>query len=102
MSMPSDLKQKFLALDAEVQGHIHAGLRSAPLHNKRYVKWHAEKLKELQDARDKARAEWRESIKDDPKPTRQESMVKAAQGHPDLESVQAARRICEKYGWDWE
>lgn len=102
MSMPSELYLKFLALDAEVQGHIHAGLRCAPLHNKAYVRRYSKKLKELQNARDKAREEWRESVKDDPKPTRQESMIKAAQGHPDLESVQAARRICEKYGWDWK
>lgn len=32
-------------------------------------------------------------------PTRQERMVEAAIGHPDLASTQAARRICEKNGW---
>lgn len=29
------------------------------------------------------------------------SNVVSGQGHPDNESVQAARRICEKRGYDW-
>lgn len=30
-----------------------------------------------------------------------EKTLTRAQGHPDNESVQAARRICEKRGYDW-
>lgn len=32
-------------------------------------------------------------------PSRREQMVEKANGHPDLPSVQAARRICQKNGW---
>ena len=32
-------------------------------------------------------------------PSRRERMVEKASGHPDLPSVQAARRICQKNGW---
>lgn len=32
-------------------------------------------------------------------PTRQERIFAIASGHPDLISVQAARRICKKNGW---
>lgn len=31
-----------------------------------------------------------------------EKLILKAKGHPDLESVQAARRICAKKGIDWE
>lgn len=34
-------------------------------------------------------------------PTRQETMIDRANGHPDLESTQAARRICQKNGWKY-
>ena len=33
------------------------------------------------------------------KPTREERIIESAIGHPDLPSVQAARRICKKNGW---
>jgi len=99
-----DLRLKFLTLDAEVQGHIHAGLRSAPLHNKAYVRRYKRKLTELQDARDAARADWRKvcELETIVQPSRREGMVIAANGHDDLESTQAARRLCVKNGWDWE
>lgn len=97
-SLSQTLYNKFLALDAEVQGHIHAGLRSAPT-TKVYKKWYTKKLGELQDARDKARVEWRNS---DPSTlSRKDKMVAAAKGHDDLASVNAARRICEKNGWEY-
>lgn len=92
-------KLRFLTLDAEVQGHLHAGLRSAPLNNKRYVKWYKTKLEELQIARDFARKEWREIAP--PEPSVRERYIIKANGHPDLESVQAARRICERLGIDY-
>jgi hypothetical protein len=97
-------RKQFLALDFCIQGHIHAGLRSAPLHNKAYVRRYEKRLKELQDAREAARAAWYEARDQEPVvvQTRQERMVKAAQGHEDLESTQAARRICERNGWKYE
>lgn len=98
-----ELRLKFLALDAEVQGHIHAGLRSAPLHNKAWVRWYQGKLKELQDARDAARADWRKAceLEGIAEPSRREQMIRKARGHDDLESTHAARRICLKNGWEW-
>lgn len=33
--------------------------------------------------------------------TKEELMIERANGHPDNESVQAARRMCEKRGIDW-
>ncbi len=95
----SSIYRKFSALDAEVQGHIHAGLRSAPLHNKRYVRWHWKRLADLQNARDAAREEWRKVAP--PEPSRKEKMCAAARGHEDLASTHAARRICAKNGWEW-
>jgi len=94
-----DLRLKYLALDAEVQGHIHAGLRSAP-ETKTYKRWYARKLTELQDARDAAREEWRKVAP--PEPTYREKLIAGANGHPDLESTQAARRLCERKGIVWK
>ena len=34
-------------------------------------------------------------------PTNNEGMIASANGHPDLESTQAARRVCAKRGIDW-
>lgn len=89
---------RFIALDAEVQGHIHAGLRSAPT-TKTYQRWHEKKLKELQDARDVAREEWRKVAP--PEPIYREKLITAARGHDDLDSTQAARRLCASKGIEW-
>jgi hypothetical protein len=35
-------------------------------------------------------------------PTRQEKIIATANGHPDNEAVQAARRIASENGWDWQ
>ena len=34
-------------------------------------------------------------------PTAKEEIIAKANGHPDCDSVQAARRIAERRGWDW-
>jgi hypothetical protein len=34
-------------------------------------------------------------------PSYKESVIRTANGHPDNESVQAARRIAQKRGWEW-
>lgn len=47
--------------DADVQGHIHAGLRSAP-QTKTYKRFFERKLKELQEARDETRARYRAAL----------------------------------------
>lgn len=86
-------RQRFLALDAEVQGHIHAGLRSIPTYNKSFMRRYRKRLVELQDLRDKARDEWR---KVDVPLSYVEKLKAAANGHDDLASTQAARRLCLK------
>ena len=96
--MSSSVRLKFLALDAEVQGHIHAGLRSAPT-TKTYKRWYWKKLTDLQDARDAAREEWRAVAA--PEPSYRDNLVRAANGHPDLDSTQAARRLCDRKGINW-
>lgn len=98
MNEAHEAKMKYLALDAAVQGHIHAGLRSAPT-TKVYKRWFPKKLNELQDARDAAREEWRKVA--GPEPTYKEKLIAGANGHPDLESTQAARRLCDKKGIQW-
>lgn len=35
-------------------------------------------------------------------PTAREEVVSRANGHPDNQSVQAARRICDRRGWNWQ
>lgn len=91
----SNIRLKYLSLDAEVQGHIHAGLRSAPT-SKVYKKWYTKRLIELQDARDAAREEWRKVA--GPEPSYREKLIMTANGHEDLASTQAARRLCDKKG----
>lgn len=94
--------EKFLQysrLDAEVQGHIHAGLRSAPT-SKRYQRWYYSHLTKLQDERDIAKAEW-DAVKPPP-PSRRERLIDIANGHPDNPSTQAARRLCRKHGFDYQ
>lgn len=94
------LYEKYVSLDCEVQGHIHAGLRSAPLHNKNYVRNYEKKLRELQEARDLARKEWEVSGEENSE-HRKDRMVKAARGHEDLRSTKAAINICIKNGWEY-
>lgn len=85
--------------DADVQGHIHAGLRSAPT-TKTYARWNAKKLRELQDARTDARRLYRAAIErgEIRAPTFWENLQATAEGHSDNESVQAARRVLAKRG----
>ena len=90
---------KYSRLDAEVQGHIHAGLRSAPT-SKRYRRWYESHLVELQDARDAAKVAW-DAVKPPPSPWR-ERLIAAANGHPDNQSTQAARNVCRKHGIDYQ
>lgn len=97
-SSSSAIRSEFMALDAEVQGHIHAGLRSAP-QTKTYTKWWWARLSELQDKRDAARTAWREVAP--PEAPYTQNLIAAANGHEDLESTQAARRLCQKKGIEW-
>lgn len=91
--------ERGLVTDAEVQGHIHAGLRCAP-DTKTFRRFFSRRLTELQNARDAVRDQYREAIargevRDF---TREEALAMTAGGHDDNPAVQAARRILEKRG----
>lgn len=62
-----------------------------------------QKISEYHDKRNKAIREYNELVEQGKirKPTTIEATLLKAQGHPDLPSVQAARRMCYKRGIDW-
>jgi hypothetical protein len=80
--------------DADVQGHIHAGLRSAPT-TKTYKRFFERKLRELQAARDATVARYRAGLAAGefraPAPP---SLEETARG--DDEAAAAARRVLAK------
>ena len=80
--------------DAEVQGHIHAGLRCAPT-TKTYSKFYESRLRELQSERSAALAQYQDAIArgEVREHTREETLAAAAAGHPDNRSTQAAQRV---------
>ena len=86
---------------ADVESHIHAGLRSAPT-TKTYARWNRRRLRELQDARDEARKEYGRLIEAGEIPmvevNRVAKLQEAAAGLPELQSTQAARRLLAKMG----
>lgn len=63
----------------------------------------AKKDRELMDLREKLRAEYAEKVAKGEirPPSRYEKLISTAQGNPDREDVQAARRILEKKGISW-
>lgn len=92
--------QAWIEADAELHGFIHAHLRSAPIHNKAWMRRYDSGFLERQEKRDAALAAF---LATNPAPNDYRGKVVArAQGHPDLESTQAARRICAKRGFAWE
>ena len=90
-------RERGLVGDGEVQGHIHAGLRSAP-NTTAYRRRHTTRLIQLQDARDAARALYRAAIAQGEirEATREERLAITAAGHDDNPSTQAARRVIAK------
>jgi hypothetical protein len=78
----------------------------APGNRKRegFIKAQAEKDKAWEQKRAELRQEYAEKVATGEirPPTRTEKLIATAQGHPDNESVQAARRILEKQGISWE
>ena len=82
--------------DADVQGHIHANLRSMPTSKAHKRRWDAAML-DLQTRRDAGKAAYRVALNSGsvvapPAPTLEER----ASGHPDNPSTQAAQRLLEK------
>ena len=64
----------------------------------------AAKDRDLMDKRERLRQEYNEKVAKGEirPPSRYEKLISIAQGHPDLESTQAARRILDKKGVSWE
>ena len=89
------------ATDYAVQGHIHAGLRSAP-QTKTYQRWYSRTLSTLWESRERGlKAYWSAveagEIMPPPVLSRLERLQKGANGHPDLPSTQASRRLLTRY-----
>lgn len=61
---------------------------------------HQKLAAEWQAARDSARAKYAELLASGGivQPTRTQMLIERARGHPDLESTQAAQRLCRKRG----
>lgn len=97
LSFEAFARELGLTTTADVDSHIHAGLRCAP-QTKTYARWNARTLASLQDARDAARKAYRAAILagEVRELTSLESMTARAAGHPDNASTQAARRILAK------
>ena len=86
----------FIKADAAANMHILTSLRTKP-QTKTFNRWFDNHYKELCEAREVARREWYD-VKPKPK-NRRDRMISSANGHPDLQSTLAARRICEKNNW---
>ena len=65
---------------------------------KKYVEAQAEKDREILAKRSKLRKEYQEKVKNGElrPPTRLESLIATAKGHPDNQAVQASRRILKR------
>jgi hypothetical protein len=81
--------------DADVQGHIHAGLRSAPT-TKTHAAFYARRLTALQTERDATREAYRKAVACGEIAEPVDTLERVADGHPDNQSVQAARRLLAK------
>lgn len=96
MTLEAFAKARGLLTEADVQSHIHAGLRSAPT-TKTYARWNKRKLAELQDAQDATVAAYEAAVDageiERPKPL---TLEERAAGHPDNPSTQAALRLLAK------
>ena len=80
--------------DLDVQGHIHAGLRSAPT-TKTYRRWFDKRLADLQEQRDATRAAYEKAIalgEIEAPPRRTTEEIAAGEG----EQAEAARRCLLK------
>ena len=87
--------ERGLITDADVQGHIHAGLRSAPT-TKTYRRWNERRLAELQAARDATKRMYEAAIASGTVKPLLPSLERTAAGHPDNPSTQAAQRVIAK------
>lgn len=88
--------ERGLTTDADVQSHIHAGLRSAPT-TKTYKRWNEQTLARLQSERDHAHELYDAAVAagDVIRPAKP-TLEERANGNPDLESTKAAKRLLAK------
>lgn len=85
----------------EVLSHVHSGLRSAQEVGS-YARWYKAETARLQSLVKEAEALYDKAVDEglviDPESllTRKEKLIRTANGHPDNEAVQAARRLLFK------
>lgn len=103
-------EESFLAIN----GASRLGIGDAGLHrsvntmsantHRRNVEAQAEKDRLLILRRDELRELYKQKVEagEIRPPSYKEAVIRTANGHPDNESVKAARRIAEKRGWNWE
>lgn len=89
-----------LVTDYDVQAHIHGGLMAAHMPKSYHVRYR-KKLEFLQEERERGQRQYKEAIDSgEIAPTAELSSIERmrikAQGHDDLPSVQAARRVLKK------
>ena len=90
-------RERGLTTTADVDSHIHAGLRSAP-QTKTYARWNKAKLEKLQAERSATHAAYQAAIDagEIREMTSRERLEATANGHDDNPAVQAARRLLAK------
>ena len=112
------MKTKVLVIEEEVylsmNGVSHLDIGDCALHKnkgrhsdktwRRLVNAQAEKDRKLTMRREELREEYRMKVAQGEirPPTRIEKLISTANGHPDNESVLAARRLLEKRGISWK
>lgn len=86
-----------LPTTADVESHIHAGLRSRPT-TKTYQRWFDARMRQLQDGRDEAVRRFRAAVAagEIVDADADVDLERKAGGHPDNRSTQAARRLLAK------
>jgi len=97
MTLARFAKERGLTTTADVDSHIHAGLRSKP-ETKTYDRWHKRRFDELRAARDQTEAAYRAAIDagEVRELTRIETLRATARGNADNRCVIAARRVLIK------
>lgn len=95
-SLATFARERGLVTMADARGHIHAGLRSAP-QTKRFSKWYENETRRLLIEAGRTESLYQAAIEAGTivAPARA-SLEEIANGHPDLESTHAARRVLEK------
>jgi len=95
-SLGTFARERGLVTMDEARGHIHAGLRSAPP-TKRWRKWYESETRRLLEEAGRTERLYHAAIEAGEiiAPARA-SLEEIANGHPDLESTNAARRVLEK------